>query len=79
MRAMLRPEALTRQTRALLPPAFVAYRDYRHGSQRKQLALSAWSSSGASACISYLRVWSESGAMEFWAIIAENVIQKQPP
>jgi hypothetical protein len=32
------------------------YRDYRHGSKRKELTSPPWSSSGASACISYPRV-----------------------
>ena len=49
------------------------YRDYRHASQRKELTLSALEFI-RSARISYLRVWCVSGTMEFWAIIAEDVI-----
>ena len=50
------------------------YRDYRHGSQRKELTLSALEFIRRLAYISYLRDWCVSGTMAFWAIIAENVI-----
>ena len=50
--------------RCALPGVTFTYRDYRHGSQLKELTLDAQSSSGASACISCLRDWCESGTME---------------
>jgi Putative transposase len=54
------------------------YRDYRHGSQLKDLPSLFSSSSGVSACISSLRDWCASAIMESSATIAGSAISKQP-
>ena len=54
------------------------YRDYRHGSQRKDLTLSALEFIRRFSLHILPPDWCASDTMEYWAIIAEDVISKQP-